>query len=403
MSEFQFTACDIEGASSKGRMEADSAEAVGMELDSRGLIPISIKQRRTLGQSFKTKQTNTKWRIEEKILFTRKFCSLLQAGIPLLRVFDLVADQTRDPRVAVCLRHIADMIAGGMTISDAMATYPRLFDAIYLGALRTGEATGQLDSVLQHMADFLEREMVTRRLVKATVRYPAMVILAMLIAGTVVVGFVVPKFMSFYTHFGGELPGPTRLLLAISELIQGYWWIAPPLSLGTWIWWRQWTRTASGRRRKDSWLLALPIFGALFLKVAVSRFARLFGILFSAGIPAAGALQIVADGVGNAIVAGEVTTMRERLSMGESVAAMPQDAIMPKLVYQMLAIGFESGDVERMLGEVARHFDQEVEYDVRRLRDHIEPVLLVFLAAGVLLLALAVMLPMWNLPALLRG
>jgi MSHA biogenesis protein MshG len=225
----------------------------------------------------------------------------------------------------------------------------------------------------------------------------------MFVAGTVVVGFVVPKFMSFYTHFGGELPGPTRLLMAISQLIQGYWWIAPPLTLGTWIWWRKWTRTESGHKRKDSWLLALPIFGTLFLKVAVSRFARLFGILFSAGIPAAGALEIVADGVGNAVVAGEVTSMRERLSMGESVAAMPTDAIMPKLVYQMLAIGFESGDVERMLAEVARHFDQEVEYDVRRLRDNIEPILLVFLAAGVLLLALAVMLPMWNLPALLRG
>ncbi len=402
MPEFQFTACNLEGTSNKGLMEADSAEAVGIELDRRGLIPISIKSKHSFGDAFKTKQTNTKWRIEEKILFTRKLCSLLQAGIPLLRVFDLIADQTKDPRVGVCLRHVADMIAGGMTISDAMATYPRLFDAIYLGALRTGEATGKLDTVLQHMADFLEREMTTKRLVKATVRYPILVITAMVLAGTVVVGFVVPKFMAFYTHFGGQLPAPTRLLLAISSLIQGYWWLAPPVILGTSIWWHKWTRTERGRARKDSWVLALPIFGPLFLKVAVSRFARLFGILFSAGIPAAGALQIVADGVGNAVIAGEINSMRERLSMGESVAAMPTNAVMPKLVYQMLAIGFESGDVERMLAEVARHFDQEVDYDVRRLRDHIEPILLVILAAGVLLLALAVMLPMWNLPALLR-
>ena len=402
MSEYQFIACDSTGASSKGRLEADSAEAVGVELDRRGLIPISIKQARSYGDLFKAKQNNAKWRIEEKILFTRKLCSLLQAGIPLLRVFDLVADQTKDQRVALCLRHVADLIAGGMTISDAMATYPRLFDAIYIGALRTGEATGRLDSVLQHMADFLEREMITKRLVKATVRYPVMVIITMLIAGAVVVGFVVPKFMSFYAHFGGELPGPTRLLLAVSELIQKFWWIAPPVGLGAWIWWYRWMRTESGRERRDTWLLALPIFGALFLKVAVSRFARLFGIMFSAGIPAASALKIVADGVGNSVVRSEVLAMRERLSVGESVGAMPTNAIMPKLVYQMLSIGFESGDVERMLSEVARHFDQEVEYDVRRLRDQIEPVLLVFLAAGVLLLALAVLLPMWNLPDLLR-
>ena len=402
MSEYQFIACDIKGTSSRGRLEAESAEAAGEELDRRGLIPISIKQTQSFGEVFKAKPHNTKWRIEEKILFTRKLCSLLEAGIPLLRVFDLIADQTKDPRVAFCLRHVADMIAGGMTISDSMATYPRLFDPMYIGALRTGEATGRLDSVLQNMADFLEREMVTKRSVKATVRYPIMVIIAMFIAGTVVVGFVVPKFMSFYTHFGGELPGPTRLLLAISGLIQRFWWIVPPMGLGAWIWWRRWTRTESGHRRRDSWLLALPIFGSLFLKVAVGRFARLFGILFSAGIPAASALKIVADGVGNAVVADEVLAMRERLSRGESVSAIPVNAVMPKLVYQMLAIGFESGDVERMLGEVGRHFDQEVEYDVRRLRDHIEPVLLVFLAAGVLFLALSVLLPMWNLPALLR-
>lgn len=402
MSEFQFTACDTQGASTKGVMEADSAEAVGLELDRRGLIPVAIKPKRTFASTFKSKQTNTTWRIEEKILFTRKLCSLLQAGIPLLRVFDLIADQTKDPRVAVCLRHVADMVAGGMTISDAMATYPRLFDPIYLGALRTGEATGRLDTVLQHMADFLEREMVTRRLVKATVRYPVMVITAMFLAGAVVVGFVVPKFMAFYTHFGGELPLPTRILLAVSTIIQAYWWIVPPVGIGIWIWWHKWTRTESGRARKDAWVLGLPIFGHLFLKVAVSRFARLFGILFSAGIPAAGALQIVEESVGNAVIADEIRSMRERLSMGDSVAAMPAQAIMPKLVYQMLAIGFESGDVERMLGEVARHFDQEVDYDVRRLRDHIEPVLLVILAAGVLILALAVLLPMWNLPALLR-
>jgi len=402
MSEYQFTACDLQGASSKGLIEADSAEAVGLELDRRGLIPVAIKEKRNFGDSFKSKRTNTKWKIEEKILFTRKLCSLLQAGIPLLRVFDLIADQTNDPRIADCLRHVADMVAGGMTISDSMATYPRLFDPIYLGALRTGEATGQLDTVLQHMADFLEREMITRRLVKATVRYPILVITAMFLAGTVVVGFVVPKFMAFYTHFGGQLPLPTRMLLGLSTVIQGYWWIAPPVALGVWIWWHKWTRTESGRGRRDSWILGLPIFGRLFLKVAVSRFARLFGILFSAGIPAAGALQIVEDGVGNAVIAAEIASMRERLSMGESVAEMPENAIMPKLVYQMLAIGFESGDVERMLSEVSRHFDQEVDYDVRRLRDNIEPILLVILAAGVLVLALAVMLPMWNLPALLR-
>jgi MSHA biogenesis protein MshG len=252
------------------------------------------------------------------------------------------------------------------------------------------------------MADHLEREMITKRMVKATVRYPIMVIIAMLVAGTAIVGFVVPRFMAFYSQFGGELPGPTRLLLAISHLIRGYWWVIPPAGLLVWWMWWRWTRTEKGRQQRDHWLLGFPLFGNLFLKVAVTRFARLFGILFSAGVPAANALTIVADGVGNAVVAREVSAMRERLAAGESAATIPTGAVLPNLVYQMLAIGFESGDVERMLGEVVRHFDQEVEYDVRRLRDQIEPIILAILTVGVLVIALAVLLPIWNLPALLN-
>jgi MSHA biogenesis protein MshG len=402
MPEYTFTACDQTGTSHRGRIAAESRELAGVELDRRGLIPLTLKESRARGGSRSVQPHRARWKIEEKILFTRKLCSLLQSGLPLLKTLDLIAEQTRDPKIAVCVKHIGDQISRGSTITEAMATYPRLFDPIYLGALRTGEATGKLDAVLEQLADHLEREMTTRRLVKATVRYPIMVVIAMFVAGTAAVTFVVPRFMMFYSHFGGELPGPTRLLLTISHVLRSYWWTLPPTGLLGWLGWRRWMTTEAGRNKRDGWLLGLPIFGSLFLKVAVTRFARLFGILFSAGVPAANALEIVADGVGNAIVADEVTSMRERLSAGEPAAAMPAEAVMPKLVYQMMAIGFESGDVERMLGEVARHYDQEVEYDVRRLRDHIEPIILIFLAAGVLLIALAVLLPIWNLPALLH-
>ncbi len=400
--EFRYTACDQNGVSVKGQVTADSVEAVAEDLDRRGLIPIHLKPAHTGGNRWQAHPGSLHWKIEDKILFTRKFSSLLKAGIPLLSVLEMVAGQTREPQIAGAIHRIAELVSGGTTLSDAMAAFPGLFDEVYLGALRTGEATGRLDTVLEQTADFLEREMVTVRLVKKTVRYPIMVVVALIIAGGVVVGVVVPKFADFYGHFNASLPAPTRLLLAISHLVQRFWWMFPIVGVMAGLAWRSWMKTEAGRRRRDQWLLRIPLAGALLLKVLVIRFARLFGILYSAGIPAATALETVAAGVGNLTVKDEVQAMRERLSVGAPIAAPPGNAVMPLLVYQMLGIGFESGDVERMMAEVARHFDQEVEYDVRRLTDRLEPILLVVIASGVLFLALAVMLPMWNLAAVLR-
>jgi MSHA biogenesis protein MshG len=381
---------------------AESLEAVGTELDQRGLIPVQIKQVRGTSDRWRARPGSARWGIEEKILFTRKFASLLRAGIPLLSVLGMIAEQTREPNVAAAIRRIADMIGSGATLSDAMAAFPGLFDPVFLGALRTGEATGRLDSVLEQTADFLEREMNTRRLMKKTVRYPTMVVIALFVAGGFIIGFVVPKFLSFYSHFGAKLPLPTRILLTAAGIIGAYWWVVLIAGVTGWLAWRNWMKTESGRLRRDGWLLRLPLVGQLFLKVLVIRFTRLFGILYGAGVPASTALDTAAGGIGNLVVSGEVLAMRERLSEGAPVAAAPINAVMPALVYQMLGIGFESGDVERMMTEVARHYGQEVEYDVRRLTDKLEPLILAVLAAGVLLLALAVLLPMWNLISIFR-
>lgn len=402
MSEYSFIACDRYGVAVKGRLAAETIDAVGAELDRRGLIPVEMKPVRSLSDRWRIRSGAAHWGIKEKILFTRKFASLLRAGIPLLSVLGMISEQTREPAVATAIRRIADMVGSGTTLSEAMAAFPGLFDRVFLGALRTGEATGRLDSVLEQTADYLEREMNTRQLMKKTVRYPMMVIIALTVAGGFIVGFVVPKFLSFYSHFGAQLPLPTRVLLGLAGFIQAYWWAFPVLGISGWIAWRRWMKTESGRLRRDGWMLRMPLVGELFLKVLVIRFTKLFGILYGAGVPASSALETAAGGVGNLVVSLEVMAMRDRLSEGAPVAAAPINAVMPNLVYQMLGIGFESGDVERMMSEVARHYGQEVEYDVRRLADKLEPLILVFLAGGVLLLALAVLLPMWNLISIFR-
>jgi len=401
MPTFRFMAFDAAGKTVRGELVADTANAANMELDQRGLIPLRCKPVQSFADVWNARRGGARWTIENKVIFTRKFSSLLNAGIPLLKVLDLIAGQTTDTRVAAVLRRVAELVENGLPLHEAMSRFPGLFDRVYLGAVRTGEATGRLDSVLEQTASFLEREMNTQRKVKEAIRYPIMVIIAIVLAAIVCLKFVVPEFMAFYTNFGGELPAPTRILMTISELTGRLWWLIVPAGFAAWAgWW--WTTTPVGRAWRDRWLLRLPLLGPLLTKVSVCRFARLFGILYSAGVPATSALETIAPGVGNVIVAAEVSSMKERLSAGKNIGEIPDESVIPELVYQMIDIGFESGEVERMLGEAARHYEQEIEYDVRRLTDRLQPFLLLFLAAGVVFLALAVLLPMWNLISIFR-
>jgi len=224
-----------------------------------------------------------------------------------------------------------------------------------------------------------------------------MVIVAIVAAGVVALKFVVPQFLSFYSSFGSELPAPTRLLIAASNFVSATWWLILFSIIAGVIGWKWWIKRPRGRAWRDKFLIQLPLVGSLFLKVAVCQFARLFGLLYSSGIPATTALDTVVKGIGNIMVADEISAMCERLATGGDPAEPPPHSLMPNLVYQMIGIGFESGELERMLGEAARHYEEEIDYEVRRLTDRLQPIILLFLAAGVLTLALSVLLPMWNL------
>lgn len=399
---FRYQAATSDGRTVRGTLEADTPGLAGERLDASGLIPLDVRPSVSLIDRLRAQRGGSAWDIQEKILFTQKFASLMKAGIPLLTVLEMLARQTAGTTVRESIRQIAAGVANGQTLHDAMATCPRLFDAVYLGAVNAGESTGHLDTVLAQTADYLDREMDTRRRVREAVRYPIMVVIAISIASIVILKFVVPRFLAFYSNFNASLPLPTRMLIAVAGWLEHVWWLFPVLAIVGVFVWRHWTRTEPGRRWRDRMLLRLPIMGSLFLKVAVSRFTRLFGVLHAAGLPATSALDIVAIGAGNQAVGDEVREIRRRLTAGADVGTPPEQALMPELVYEMLGVGFESGDVERMMGEVARHYDQEVDYDVRRLTDRIKPLLLAVLGVGVLILALAVLLPMWNLITLFR-
>ncbi len=403
MPTFKFEAADSQGVRSRGHLSAATHDAAGAILQRQGMIPLTLKP---VSEGIKWWPLNARgprWSLENKILFTRKFGSLLRAGIPLLTLLDMIARQMRAPQISVALHTVRDRIAGGEPLAEALAAYPTLFDPVYLGAVKAGEATGRLDTVLEHTAAYLERELETRRRIKEAIRYPIMVIIALIAAAIIVLRFVVPKFAGFYNNYGGELPVPTQMLMFAADLVGRLWWLSIPVAalVGLVVWWLH--GTEPGRVWRDRQLLRLPLIGVLFIKVAVSRFARLFGVLFSAGLPTTEALNTTTAGVGNRTIAAEVAALGRHITGGGLITGSPPGSVMPDLVYQMISIGFESGDVDGMLSEVARHYEQEIDYDVRNLTDRLQPILLVFLATGVLGLALSVLLPLWNLMSIFRG
>lgn len=402
MPPFRYKAADASGRIVHGELIAESRQSASEDLDTRGLLPLHIRPAVSILSRWQIRRGGAHWRIEDKVLFTQKFASLIKAGIPLLTALELVARQTKSAQVRTALRAVADHIANGQSLHEAMSDFPRLFDAVYLGAVRAGESTGRLDSTLAHTAEYLEREMNTRRRIKEAFRYPILVVAAIGVAGVLILKIVVPKFMAVYGQLGGDLPLPTRILMHAAELVNNVWWFLPPTVVAVWIGWRLWTRTEYGRTWRDRTVLRLPIVGGLFLRVAVCRFARLFSVLFSAGLPATTSLEIVTDAVGNVVVGRDIEAMRERISSGGAVGEAARGAVIPSLVHDMLTIGFEAGQVDRMLTEVARHYEQEVEYGVRRLSDRLQPIILAVLAAAVLTIALAVLMPMWNLISLVR-
>jgi type II secretory pathway component PulF len=269
--------------------------------------------------------------------------------------------------------------------------------------VRAGEAAGILDDVLNRLALLAEHEAETRARLKAAVRYPLIVVVSICLAFAVLVTFVIPKFQSIFAQFKTELPLPTRVLLGINYAVQHYWY-ALILGIGLVVWAvARYVGTAQGRWHWDRLKLKLPVFGVLFQKVALSRFARVFSAMQKSGISMMLTLEITAETVGNVVIARAVERMRDSLREGKGLhEPMASSGLFPPLVVQMMAVGEETGQLDAMLNKVSDYYDSDVDYTLRNLSTMIEPILLLFVGGMVLFLALGIFLPMWNLMSLFK-
>jgi type IV pilus assembly protein PilC len=386
-----------------GELQADSRDLVLSRLREQGLIPLEIKVKsKGMGSEIKF-LTKKKVKLKDLSVFSRQFATMINSGLPLLKALAILEQQTESKELAKVVGQMRLDVEQGTALSAAMAKHPKAFGRLYVAMVRAGETGGVLDSVLLRLADTLEREVELRRKIKSAMAYPVVVMVVVVLILSAMLLFVVPTFKNLFASLGGTLPLPTRLLLAASEGFKKYF-LFVFLTIGGMIFaFRRWKKTDRGRFAVDRLKLKLPIFGQLFQKTALSRFARTLGALSRSGVPLLQSLDIVAETVENGVMANAVRDVQASVKEGESLAQpLSRHEIFPPMVVQMLAVGEETGALDTMLEKVSDFYDDEITATVDALTALIEPLLIVVVGGTVGLIVISLYLPMFRLIDLIQ-
>lgn len=413
MPNFEYSGRDSSGGLVNGTVDAGNADEAAAQLFGLNVTPIDIRQttrkRPAARKPAATESRSTieninallaKKRVEtdDLIMFARQMHSLTRAGLPLDRAMKGLEASLTNPLFKSVLQDVIDGLENGQNLATAMGRHPRIFSDLFLSLIHVGENTGRLDLAFQEVGRYLALEKNTRKQVKSATRYPMFVISAMIAALAVITVFVIPVFSRTFERLGADLPWQTVVLINTSDFVVNYWPLLLGGAVGGFFWFRYWVRTEKGRLSWDQRKMRLPLAGPVFEKVALARFSRTLGMVLKAGLPIVQGLNVVAGAVGNAFVARNVNRMRESVERGESLHRTAVNSTMfTPLVLQMISVGEETGAVDELLNEVAEFYDAEVEYDLKQMSDAIEPILISFIAGLVLILALGVFLPIWDL------
>jgi len=400
---YKYKARDKFGKAVTGVMEALDSEMAASQVDDLGYIPVSIQEKKKDVISLDFLQRYIKVSVEDLILFSRQLSTLFSAGIPLLSGLNTLAEQTENKRMKETINTVRNDVEGGSSLSDALRKHPRVFSALYVGMIQAGETAGTLDEILDRLATITEHEKDTRARIKEATRYPKMVITAISAAFIVLVTFVIPKFATMFNKLGGTLPLPTRVMININHIIHHYWYLMVVVTAAIVLGFRWYTNTRSGRLKWDGLKLRIPVFGPLFLKIAMSRFTHILGMLMRSGVPILDILEITSATVDNTVIIQEIHKLRESVMEGSGLSQpLKKSGIFTPTVTQMISVGEQSGKMDEMMDKVSKYYDLEVEYTIKNLSTLIEPVLIVVIGGMVLFLALAIFLPMWDMASLLR-
>ena len=403
MAFFAYKARNASGELLTGVMEGADSGAVADQLFSTGATPVEIlvtKKAATTGADIGWWQRLTEKKVSsmDVQLFSRQLYTLLKAGVPIMRGLAGLQESAISPAFGRVIKDVRESLDAGRELSAAMARHPAVFTPFYLSMVRVGEMTGRLDEVFLRLFDHLEFDRDMRARVKSATRYPSFVIVAMLIAMVVVNIFVIPQFEQVFATFNAELPLMTRILIATSAFMVAYWPLLLALTIGAIAAFQAWLRTVRGRYTWDRYKLRFPIAGKIILKGTMARFARSFALSSTSGVPIVQALTVVSQTVDNAYLCARVEQMRDGVERGDSILRTSVTAgVFTPVVLQMIAVGEESGSLDDLMNEIAQMYEREVDYELKTLSAQIEPILIAFLGVMVLVLALGIFLPVWDL------
>jgi MSHA biogenesis protein MshG len=404
---FAYTGRDERGTMVQGELEGADSGVVAGVLVSQGVTPIEITAAATpeeAGPGLLERLTEKKFTQTDVLLFSRQMNTLLKAGVPIMSALRGLEGSGENPSLARVMRELREGLESGQELSTCMLRQPKAFDPFYLAMVRVGEFTGRLQEVFLRLFHHLEFEKLMRDQVRSAIRYPLFVIITMAIAIMIINVFVIPTFAKVYAGFKAELPAITKGLIAFSNFTVAYWWGLLGLLVMLAVGFRVYINSPRGRLVWDEFKLKIPIAGPIIRNATLARFARSFALAVRSGVPAVQALTIVAGTVDNAHMGRKIEEMREGVERGESLRRTAAAAgIFTPMVLQMLAVGEESGELDEMMSEIAELYQREVEYSLKNLSAQIEPVLIIGLGVLVLLLALGVFLPIWDLGSAALG
>jgi len=367
-----------------------------------GMTPVEVKKAST-GLKMEINLRPGRVKLKTIAVFCRQFATMVNAGLPILRALSILADQTDNQELEKVLVQSRTDVEQGSSLSAALAKHPKAFNNLFISMIKAGETGGVLDDVLLSLADQIEREVELRRQIKSAMTYPVVVVAMVMLILAAMLLFVVPQFESIYSNLGGTLPLPTRILLGVSTAVRTYWYMVLFGGVVFSFLFRRYKRTDDGRARVDALKLKVPVFGALFHKVALARFAATLGMLLRSGVPILQALDNVKDTVNNRVIGDAVDDVKTSVREGESIAKpLGKHKVFPPMIVQMMAVGEETGAVDTMLDKVAEFYNSEVTATVEALTSLIEPLLIAFIGAAVGAAVIALYMPMFNVINLIK-
>ena len=410
MAFFKYRGRNRRGEMAEGRIEGTSVDAVANQLFNNGITPIDIvaadAAQDVLGGLKGLRISFSEGRVSllDLVFFSRQMYTLLKAGVPILQALQGLRESTQNAALAKVIGNIREGLDAGLDLTGALSRHPQVFSPLFISMVQVGETSGSLPEAFLQLSLYLERDKDTRDRIKQATRYPTMVIGAIVVAMFIINLFVIPTFAKIYAGFKAELPWATQILIATSNFTVRYWYLiiiaAVLLALAT----RMYIKTTDGRYRWHRYKLKIPLVGPILFRATLGRFARSMAIILKAGVPLVQGMTVISRAVDNDFIGERILQMRDGVERGENITRTASaTGLFPPLVIQMISVGEETGAIDNLLLEVAEYYEREVDYDLKNLSSAIEPILIVVIGIIVMILALGVFLPMWDLARAARG